>query len=372
MNRPQRPAILLLLSALCLTGAGCLPSMTSPKVAQPLDRYESAAPVPIKNGFGELPAIPVPKSRMTVKLTQPLPLLPTAISVLRLTRGGPTDTELLNLASSINVPGGVLGNRQTKRGLVLEWTDDKLFHWTYRATERTLEFSDERAPNGPLTVSALPTDDAIIRTANDFLQTRGINAAVYREALVEPSWNLWWFRAKDARRCMDAQALSDVRAIGASAGLVSSGPPPLPESSRVACISPEFPARLTVRYRMLVDNRDVVTANGAYLNGVELVIDVSRNTVISGRITLAANPDRSDYDALSADRVSDLVMQGGLSGGTGDVVVTSFEFASLSVDDMSSATPATYLIPSLLAIGTRTRADGSSEPFHIVVPLLKR
>jgi hypothetical protein len=372
MNRRPLSLLLPLVSALCLTGAGCLPAVTSPRIAQPLNQYENNAPVAAKNGFGDLPAISVPKSRMTVKLAQPLPELPTNISVLRLRRGDPTDTQLLNLASAIGLPGGVLGNRQTKRELVLDWTDDKQFHWTYRAAEHSLEFSDERAPAGPLTVSTLPTDDLILRAANDFLQTHGIDTASYRDPLVEPSWNLWWYRARDAGRCMDTQTLAAVRAIGASAGLIAAGPPPLPESSKAVCVSPEFPARLTVHYRMLIDNRDVVTANGAYVNGIELVVDVSRSTVVSGRITLAANPDRSDYPALPAARVSDLLLQGGLSGGTGDVVVSSYQIAALQVEDAASAIPATYLIPSLLASGTRTRADGTQEPFQIVVPLLMR
>jgi hypothetical protein len=364
--------LIIPLFIVCLLGAGCTPSIQSPKTAQSLDTYVNQDIIPPKNGFGSLPSISAPKSRVTVKLSAPIPDLPTAITVLRLRRGAPSDTELLNLTAAIGLPGAILGNRQTQRELLLNWTDDKQFHWTYNAAQRSLEFVDQRAPSGPLTVSTLPPNTTIVAVANDFLRARGVSFQGYRQPVVVPDWNQWWTNAENEQRCMDSGALAAVRAIGASAGLLQGTPPPVPKAIAVSCVNPEFPARLMVHYHMLVDGRDVVKNDGTYVNGAEILVDISRNAIVSGHITLAADPDRSDYPALTKSQVQEALNQGGLAGTSGDIVITGYDIASLWVPDVTSPTPATYLIPSLIAGGIRQRADGKQENIRIVVPLLAR
>lgn len=356
---------------LALAGAGCFPPAPARNIAEQLERATGDLAVSRDRGFGTLPALPAPQKRLKVALKTQLPSIPENITVIRPRLGTPNDVELRNISAALNIPSGAVSNHPSKSGLALEWTDEKGFRWSYRASDRSLEFAQESPPSGPLTVSTLPSNAAIINTANAFLLARGIRLQDYRDAIVEPDWNNWWLKAKAAGRCMDIASLAAVRAVGSSDPLVAGGPPPIPETAKATCVSPEFPSKLVVRYRALVDQRDVVASDGKYINGVELVVDTANDVVIGGRMSLYANPDRSDYPALSATEAEDALLAGGLSGASGDVTVTQIQFALYRLNDTKAISKRTYLIPSLLAFGTRVKSDGSIEPFRIVVPLLK-
>lgn len=305
---------------LVLLGAGCLPDVRTQKAAEPFPKDATTAAVAPTNGFGPLPVLPTPKGGIAVTLQSPVPDIPTKITVLRLRGGSPNETMLRNIVASLGLPGGVLGNRQTGRDLLLRWTDDDGIAWTYDAGARRLGFRREGVSETATTT--WPDTSALLERANAFLLDRSVR--------------LGWYRAPFA----------------------------IPESQPRTWI--------TFDYRMLVDGRDVVTDSGGYVSGANVVVDAGTGATVSGTIVLPSEPDRSDYPALPKSDVERALTLGGLSGATGTVIVDAYEFASLRIPGPSSGDSVTFLVPSLVGVGSRVRSDGSREPFRVVVPLLAR
>jgi len=361
------------LSILMLVGAGCFAPVASPNVAVILDNRLSDSLVTQKMGFGTLPQISQPINHVHVTLTAPLPQLQTEITVIRLRRGTPNESELQNIAAAVGIPGGALGDLPTQSALNLAWTDPSGYQWTYRAEDRVLAFSSSRlAPASPLTVSQLPSNTELTNLANAFLVNRGIDSQLYRNALINPDWNTWWYRAKVAGMCMDISTLQTVRAIGASDPLVANGPPALPLAASTTCVLPEFPNKAVVQYNAFIDQRDVVQADGSFVPGIEIAIDVAKKTITGGRISLFSNPDRSDYPSITPDQALALLQSGGITPISGESTITALEFASYRLDKTEDGRHTIYLIPSLVGSGFRSLADGTQEPIRIVVPLLRQ
>ena len=365
---PRRTILWTSLAALTLAGAGCMTPLVSPRTAEPLAQDTGSDVVSRNNGFGQLPSVALPKLRGAIVNQRQLPALPSGITVIRLAEGDPNDVQLRNIASSLEIPAGVIGNQPSRGILQMEWIDDQGFHWTYHATERQLEFELVKPLTTPLTVAALPTNDALIHVANDFFQTRFLDLATYRDALVEPDWNNWWVTATSRGLCMDTQTLFTLRAIGSSEPLLANVPSTLPSAKNTTCVSPEFPSRVVVRYHALVDGRDILMPDGRFVDGAELVVDATRGKVVAGRITLFPNPDRSDYPALPLATM--LKALAGTPDGSATTTLSAWSLASMRVDAFDGAIRTTYLIPSLVGEGSRVTPDGVSTPARIVLPLL--
>lgn len=363
MSRPSSPLPLLL--ALSLFGAGCVSDITSPHVAETFKADAGVETIPLQNGFGALPAIPVPESHVTVKLTKSLPPIPNRVTVLRLRPGTPNDTQLLNVIAALGLPGGTVGPNTMARAIDIAWTDGQGMNWTYDGATRLLNFQASNMPTQPLTVAQLSPNDQILTIANDFLTSRGVTLQNYRDSVVEPDWNGWWTREQTAGRCMDANAIRVVRQLAQSSSQTFEGFPTLPSAG---CASPEFPTRMTARFRSLADGQDIVDSDARPEDGITLTVDLARQTVISGSIQLTSDPDRSDYPTRTTAQMTDLLLKGGLSGATGDIDITDYAIDLLRIDDPHTSPRTTYLVPSLVAIGTRAKADGSTEPFRIVIP----
>jgi len=356
------------MAALGALGAGCLAPTTTIKVAQPFADQAQSQAVAINQGFGKLPRIPVPASRANVKIKAALPKLSPNITVLRLRQGLPNDTELKNLTNALEIPAAVLGSYPKTKEMEIEWRDDQGFRWSYRASDRSLEFRNT-ATSGPLTVAALKPYDELITTANSFIFARGFRSLFYRPGLMDPDWYMWWANGVTNRKCMDTATVKQIRSIAASDPLLAGGPPPLvPDAG--GCAKAEFPSRTAVRYHALLDERDIVRADGSYVNGAEIVVDQSNKSIVSGKINLFYDPERSDYPALTNNQVIDALERGGLSGATGDIEVTTLDFVFLRLEDTSVSPPSVYLIPSVMGKGTRARPDGQTQAFNIVTPLL--
>lgn len=355
------PIVLLSFSVL---GAGCFSPLPSQPIAEPLIQTPNSQVIAPENGFGVLPPLSNLNGHPTVTFTKPLPAIPTKITVIHQPSGNPNETELRNLAAAIHIPGGAIGNRTFGKETFLEWTDDQQAHWTYRASQQLLEFSFDAAPTLPLTVYQLPTNDRIIQVADSFLNGRGILLRYYREGLVEPDWNLWWIKGKEQQRCMNDATLFAIRQIATSVSLVGGTPPGLPLADKTQCTGTEFPTRVVVRYHAMVDGLDIVDSTGDNVQGIELVVDTTRNTVVSGKITLTRDPERSDYLAINAQAVTDALRKGGMAGTSGDISLNSYTLALFKNGE--------YLIPSIKAIGTRKTTAGETELVQLVVPLLAR
>jgi hypothetical protein len=342
--------------------------LISVPTAQPLARNSGSETITRTKGFGQLPSVSLPRLRGAIINQRQLPVLPSGITVIRLAQGDPNDVQLRNIASSLGIPAGVIGNAPTQSIMQMEWTDDQGFHWTYHATERQLEFKLTTLPTAPLTVTALPSNDILIQIANDFFRTRMMKTSTYRDALVEPDWNNWWINARASGLCMDSPTLFTIRAIGSSEPLLSNVPASLPSSKRVTCVSPEFPSHAVVRFHALVDGRDILTPDGRFVNGAELVIDTLKKTVVAGRIMLFPDPDRSDYPALQQSSIVNALS--GTADSTATTTLSSWSLASMRVESFEGDKRTVYLIPSLVGEGSRVTPDGNSSPARIVLPLL--
>jgi len=368
---------LLLTALLSLFGAGCFFVGETPKVAESLATRTPESVVTQQNGtqqngFGSLPKIPQQKNHVSITLKAAIPRIPPKITVIRLRHGTPNNVELRNIAAAIGIPIGTIGAHPSHSNLYLSWTDNFGYQWTYRADERALDFTLLTTTTPPLTVSVLPSNNELLHIANNFLlSARAIDPQSYRSALVDPDWNNWWLRAKAAGLCMDVSTIKTVRAIGFSDPLIAGGPPPLPSSASTTCVAPEFPSKAVIRYRTFVDQRDVIGADGTYINGISLAINVITKTVTGGHISLYPNPDRSDYPGLSAADAVALLKTGGVTPVTGNITITAVNFASYKLDTTSEGIRTTYLIPALVGTGIETTKEGTIRNVRIVAPLLK-
>ncbi len=345
--------------AVAMLGAGCLPETVVPRVAEPFLTTTAGVTARVR-GFGTLPTIPIPSNRITITGAPTLPLLPDRVIVLRPRRGTPNDTEFRNLANLLGISDGFIGAHADVTTLDLAW-EGSGYRWSYQGAGRLLEFVNDHAPTEPVTLSKLPPNDVVTHLANVFLLERGINPAQFRDPIVEPDWNAWILDAEARRLCVDPTTRATIRALAASAPSQIGVPPSLREASTTRCVSPEFPARITVRYRALQDGRDVLKPDGGFVNGAEITIDVSRHSILSGRIILPMDPERSEYPTRKKSDIYKGLENGGVNGATGHITIRSYDFASLRFSS--------YLIPSLIAIGTRTKSDGREEPARIIVPL---
>jgi hypothetical protein len=355
--------------ALSAFGAGCIPELASPNVAQPFGTGVTDDRVTEKLGFGALPQIPVPASDLRVTIDAPIPTVPQNITVLRLKSGAPNEAQLLNMASSLGIPGGTLGTELPTRDALLSWTDNAGVRWSYRASSQELSFVNPAATGTKLSTE-LPSADVAIQTSNAFLQSRMVKLNQFREPILEPDWTLWWETERAAGRCMDVRSIQEINKEADADFPLTERIAPLPFATRVACTTAQFPGRMTVRYRMFVDGRDVIRNDGSFVSGAEVAIHGPSRTAANGVIRLSSDPDRSDYPAISTDTARAALLAGGLSGASGSLRVTEFEFSSLAVPNPSNSE--VFLIPSLVGIGERTRPDGTTGSFRIVIPLIAR
>jgi hypothetical protein len=358
------PASLLCL-ALC--GAGCLPDITSPHVAATLVPDVSVQPIPLQRGFGTLPTIRVPQSQVTVKLEKPLPTIPQAVTVLRIRPGTPNPTQLLNVIAALGLPGGTVGNDTAARSLDMSWQDANGAAWSYAGDTRTLTLQTAQDGSGSLTTSQLPSNDFLLSVANSHLTSWNIPIQNYLDGAVTPDWNYWWTNEQENSHCMNTDAVQAIRTISLSNDFA--GFPVLQNASSTNCVAPEFPTRAVVHFGSVADGQNIINPDGTSVDGITLTLDTTRKTVLSGTVVLTSDPDRSDYPTLTATQVTNALMAGGLSGATGNITITDYATELLRVEDTKTNPHTIYLIPSLVAKGTRTKNDGTTSPFQIVVPL---
>ncbi len=362
--------IAIVISVLALVGAGCNQDLTAPKIAEPFSNpITENAQIPLNQGFGTLPKIDFPKSSASITLENSLPKLPKTITVLRLKKGLPNDTEMRQITRVLDIPAATLGDSSVVSETDLTWTDKDGYKWNYRGADNTLEFWSD-VNSKLLTVSSLRDYDELVNTATAFILAKGIKSAYYRPGFVYPDWNLWWYTAQTQNLCMTRDIVNNIRAIGASVSLVAGQPPTLVPRASNTCVSPEFPTRQVVRFRTLMDERDVVKNDGSYVNGAEIVVDNTENKVVSGKMTLYSDPDRSDYSSIDDKKATELLKSGGLSGASGEITLNDYQLVLYRLDDTSKAPNETYLIPALLGVGKRKTTNGTQQDFSIVVPLL--
>jgi hypothetical protein len=363
-------SLLFLSGLLSLCGAGCFTLPAVPQIATTLQTKTAEVPTPPTFGFGTLPHLAAVPHNGVVTVNAALPELPSSVTVLRLLPGTPNDTELRNLTNSLGISDAYIGNIPSISELTLSWNDDRGYSWSYTGSTHTLEGKDKTAPTQPITLTTLPATDAIMTASSHFLSDRGFDLTHVREPILSPDWGTWWQKSQAAGLCTDRAALSSIRFLAASAPTLIPLPPALPMASSTTCVPPEFPARVRVVYPAMLDDRDIIQSDGTPVNTAEMIVDASRMSVISAHITPYPDAERSQYPARSQADVLAALAAGGVTGAGGNITVTSFDIALLQEQDMSDDKRPTYLYPSLVAHGTRTKSDTSSEPVTLVVPLV--
>ncbi|MEK7655280.1 MAG: hypothetical protein AAB386_01195 [Patescibacteria group bacterium] len=363
--------------AVALLGAGCFPgpALQSPKVSEPIGAALPARPINQVKGFGDIPAAPLaslrPGNRGSVIVRAELPSVPEVVTVLRQKGGQPDETVLRNIAGSIWMPGGTIGTHPVTREIRLDWRDENGVQWIYKGRERRTEFTDTSKPRKALTVSSWPTTERVIQSAVSFLNQRGISQSRYGTPFIEPDWALWLNAEKAAGHCVDKEALQTIRVMATMTDLRQSDLPKLPEIGKVSCLNAELPARITVRINATQDGQAIYSDDGTPYPAAILVVDAVSLEVVSGSFIAGADPDRSDYPALSFEEVRRRLAQGG-QGGTpqGDVTIDDAAFEWYRIESREDP-PTSYLFPALVGSGAITYPDKQVGSYRIIVPLVK-
>jgi len=374
----MRSKLLAIMIAVTLIGAGCVqPIPQTAGTAEPLGMPSPEGFVDFRNGFGPLPGptpsprVPASSPRLTWSI-EPPPMI-TEATVLRREPTLPMPSFLENITNALRIPGGaLLANPKALRAEV-DWKDGEGYLWTFDAETNRLTFA-RPDPNAPLTVAALPTDEAITAIADTFVRDRGFADRAWGKAAVAFSWNAWWSNEKILQHCMSAASIDAVRSAAARP---SAWPdlPVLPASTSGACANPEFPSRHTIRFQMTVDDQLVYGPEGTGSWVAEIVVRADTMKVESGTIELARELDRSNYAVKSQAEVLQGLRMGGVRGieglAPGDrVTVEHFSYALYRHDVSVDGVLRTFFIPALVAQGTVAYAGGGSAPYTTLEPLV--
>ncbi len=373
----KRLGLIAIMSASALLGAGCFPgpAIQSPKVSEPIGEALPARPISQVKGFGAIPAAPLaslrPGNRGSVIVRAELPSVPEVVTVLRQKGGQPDETVLRNIAGSIYLPGGTIGTHPVAREIRLDWRDENGVQWTYYGRDRRTEFTDTTKPRKTLTVSSWPTMERIIQSAVSFLNQRGISQSRYGTPFIEPDWVSWLRAEKAAGHCIDKEALQTIRVMATMTDLKQSDLPKLPQAEKVLCLNSELPSRITARINATQDGQAIYSDDGTPYPAAILAVDAISLEVVSGSFIAGADPDRSDYPALSFEEVRRRLAQGG-QGGTpqGDVTIDDAAFEWYRIESREDP-PTSYLYPALVGSGTITYPDKQVGTYRIIVPLVK-
>ncbi len=354
---------LFAIMVLCFLGSGCVEQPPLLKAAEPFIVKET--PPTTKQGFGKLPTLQYPRCTAKITLTGELPKLPETITVLKIKRGSPNDTELQNIAAAINIPPNVIGKEQIERDLTLSWKDDKDMNWTYLASKRLLTFMNNREASASSTVSSLPENEKILALASTFLQNLNLDLTNFGEARIVPDWQAWRSKAEAEDKCLDARGLEIIKDPKKKLTPFTLNPPDTVSRQKSPCVSFEFPSKQIVRYPKKINDRSIIKKNGYPVYGIELMVDMITGAVSEGRIELPAEIEKSDYPALAKPLFNDLLRQCGLSGASGELILDKFDFEYLLYED-------SLLLPVLVGSGMQKQENDSTETYRVVVPLIQR
>ena len=346
---------------------GCFEPISTVNVAAPLDSFGNNN-IPQLQGFGEIPPTPhVPQTDSMVRINTNLPTLQPDVTVLRLPPNGLNDTQFQNLTSSINMPVGLVGKDATNLEISFTWTNTDGEVLSYDSNKRRFTYANaNNTPNQPL-ISAWPDNATIELAVNDFLLAEGLDPTLYNNSRIQNDWREWQRKLIAEETCVNQNTLTALRRIKTAKDIISA-PPPKDENS--TCLPAQFPSRLPVIFDLVIDKRNITSADGKTEIGGFLIFNAQTLAVEYGWITLSAEPARSDYPAISEQQMRANMLNGGLGGepeGIVDINETFFSFVRL---DRSNKYNYTYLVPALVGSGIQT-INGTEIPYNIVVPLTK-
>ncbi len=372
----MRSKIIIAMMLSTLLAAGCVQPIPKSSNPEPLGMPSPEGYVEFRNGFGKIPGL-APKATTAstgaqIAWSTNLPTPLTEATVLRREPTLPDPSFLENITTALRIPAGALRAMPVAERAQVQWRDDQQVDWTFDAETNRLSFNLLTA-TGTLTTTTLQDEGAAERIAYAFAKDRGLADESWGAPATVFSWTSWWKTETDAKRCMSAASLDVIRGIAAKPN-VAPPFPALPSASTVACVTPEFPARILVRFQMEEDGQPVYTAasNAAI---AEFVVRPDTNTVESGFVELPRELDRSNYPVKSQDDITNELRAGGIRGTGGlsaddRVDFSNFTYALYRHDADVSSTLRTFFIPALVATGRVTYASGASAPYTALVPLV--
>lgn len=359
---------LFALIATILLSAGCFEPITSINIAEPLDSLAGNGNSVQKLGFGPIPSPPAIKnSDAVVRINTELPSLQPYVTVLRLPPNGLDTTQFQNLTTSMNMPVGLIGKQAENLEILFTWTNAINEVWSYNSNNRRLEYANAKNTPAITKVAAWPTAQQIEKAVDDFMVGRGMSPVSYRNPAIQEDWKEWKRKIDSAEACVNQTTLNTYEQIVSAKKLMDLSPPTSVNSN---CLTTQFPSRIPVIFDLVIDERNIVNENGKSEIGGFLIFNAETLEAEYGWITLVPSPNRSDYPAISAEKMRQEMLNGGLggvSGGSVDINETFFAFMELETGD---AYGHRYLAPVLVGSGNKTQA-GATIPYNIVVPLTK-
>ena len=266
-----------------------------------------------------MPAFNPQGAHGVVRINSPLPSLQPTVTVVRVPAGTADHTQFANMTTAMGLPAGALGDQTKNLTLSFTWTNSEGYVWSYLAEKSRIAFSN---PLYALTGTSTPVnEERTVDAARDFAVAHGFRESDYRNFVMASS-------------------------------------------------SVEFPTLSSVTAERVVDERNIVDKDGRPEQGAVLYVNKS-GIVSSGWMSLAQEPQRSDYPAITADEMRQRMEQGGLAGppsGSVDIAKTFFAFVRLP---RQSGNDAEFLAPALVGEGVEQLVQGGTRPYRIVVPLVK-
>jgi len=368
----MQKSLILMLLTIYFIGAGCLPTIQTPSIAEPLGPAQGRGAVKQNLGFGTLPRpVNTPSTRASsgvVRINTELPTLQPAVTVDRVNNGALDRIQFQNLTQALNMPIGMIGKQPKNTALNFSWSNENQVSWSYQSAEHKLIYSDPSKTPQTSTVSDWPDNERAVDAAVKFLNTIGIDKKTYRNPTIKFEWLEWYKRIKSAN-CMDQDDVSFVQSI-ADASKALDLQPPKQKTETSQCLTPHFPSHLLITLERVVDDRNIVDQKGVPELGGELIINAANLEVEFAWVKLGADIQRSDYPAITVQEMRQALEDGGIGKipqGTVDIQNTFFAFIKLP---QAAGEQSEFLVPALVGDGTHT-FDGSTRPYRIVVPLVK-
>jgi len=367
------PKIFIPLLFMTLAAAGCTPTISVPKVAQPLGPPDIQGATSQHGGFGELPKISFPsvQAEGAVNIKTDLPSLQSTATVVRLPNGSLNLTEFQNLTQAIGLPAGLIGDDTNNLGYTITWTNSEGLVWQYFSNEHKLSFTNPKAKSLSRSSPNWMGKDRLITQVDVFLKQHGVDERVLRNIQIVPAWDAWLAKADQLRGCLPSEVRNQVISINPWDKMFEQAPPTLPNAQTTGCVTDAYPSVIPVTFERLVDGWNILDKDGNPELGGEMLINASTGEMVFGWMILPSEPQRSDYQTISTDEMRGLLENGGLAGplpGFKEINAVSFAFVRLpKTQDYSYD----YLVPAIVAETSRS-TDKGPQTYRIVVPLIKQ
>jgi hypothetical protein len=362
-----------LLAGLGLAGAGCFQTVTVPHIAESLGPADSKGAPSQQQGFGTLPHIPWPTDMAGTGVTNiktELPSLQPTVTVLRIPSGSLKLTEFQNLTQAIGLPAGLVGDQTRNLGYTLNWTNQEGLLWQLYSYDRKLTFTN---PPAKPSVGIYPNwlgETRLTDSVTLFLKQHGIGERTWRNVQIIPRWQAWLAQLDKLGGCVPNDVKKTIDNLLTSQDPFHGPLPALPSEVGKDCVK-AFPTAIPVSFERLIDGANIVDKDGLPEYGGQIMVNATSGAMISGWLALTADPQRSDYAAISKKDMQILMENGGLGEtltGLNEVTASSFALVRLP---KPNAYDDEYLVPAVVGEAQRTTEWGMS-PFRIVVPLVKQ